>query len=578
MAQRLARPSECIMIAALDHLQMGMGLFGGLAIFLYGMDQMTAALKAVAGNGMKRILAKLTSNRFMSVIAGAFVTAVIQSSSVTTVLVVGFVSAGLMTLQQSIGMIMGASIGTTVTAQIVAFKVTGYALIPVAVGFAMQFFSKRERVVQYGTMIFGFGLIFFGMFIMGEAMKPLRTHEPFIGLMRSMSNPLLAILISAAFTGLIQSSSATTAVIIMLAKSGFITLPAGIAMVLGANIGTCVTALLAAIGKPREAVQAAMVHLAFNFAGVLLWIGFIDQLAALVTGFSPAHPELTDPAQRLMAETPRQIANAHTIFNVSNTLVFLGLTQPMARFVQWIVPERQVSEDPGIQPKYLDQNLVGTPALAFDRVTMETERMARRAVAMVRSAPAIVMQGAAPELDALAAQDDDVDFLHTAIVSYLGELSAEELTEEQTEILHSQFSVVNYIENMADIVETNLIGVGRERLRREVRVSLETAEVLAPLIEHTTRAAAKATEAAVRGEPGLAREVIDAKAEISAAADAAYRHLVRRVGASGPDRVRAYEIEVELVEALKRLFYLSKRIAKVCLELDASSANLGTNA
>ena len=312
-------------IAALDYFQMGMGLFGGLAIFLFGMEQMTATLKAVAGDGMKRILARLTTNRFKAVGAGAFVTAVIQSSSVTTVLVVGFVSAGLMSLQQSIGMIMGAEIGTTVTAQIIAFKVTGYALVAVAVGFAMQFFSKHERVCQYGLMIFGFGLIFFGMFLMGEAMKPLRTHQPFIELMGSMENPLLAILVSAAFTGLIQSSSATTAIIIMLAKSGFISLDAGIALAFGANIGTCVTALLASIGKPREAVQTAMVHLTFNVAGVLLWVGFIDQLAALVTSLSPAHTDVLDATERLMAEdTAPDRERAHDLQRGEHADLHLG--------------------------------------------------------------------------------------------------------------------------------------------------------------------------------------------------------------------------------------------------------------
>ncbi len=233
---------------------MGMNLFGGLAIFLFGMDQMSDALKAVAGERMKVVLAKLTTNRFMGAITGAFVTAVIQSSSVTTVLVVGFITAGLMSLAQSIGVIMGANIGTTITAQIVAFKVTKAALLMVAVGFTMMFFSHQDRIKQYGAMLMGLGLVFFGMAVMSDAMKPLRSYQPFLDLMVTMENPLVGILIAAAFTGLIQSSSATTAIVIVMATQGFITLPAGIALAFGANIGTCVTALLASIGKPREAV------------------------------------------------------------------------------------------------------------------------------------------------------------------------------------------------------------------------------------------------------------------------------------------------------------------------------------
>jgi Na/Pi-cotransporter len=227
---------------------MGMQLFGGLALFLFGMEQMADALKAVAGNRMKTILAKLTSNRFMGAITGAFVTAVIQSSSVTTVLVVGFITAGLMSMAQSVGVIMGANIGTTITAQIVAFKVTKAALLMIGVGFSMLFTSKSERTKQYGAMLMGLGLVFFGMSVMSDAMKPLRTYQPFLDLMIQMENPLIGIIIAAVFTGLIQSSSATTGIVIVMASQGFITLPAGIALAFGANIGTCVTAMCRGCG------------------------------------------------------------------------------------------------------------------------------------------------------------------------------------------------------------------------------------------------------------------------------------------------------------------------------------------
>jgi phosphate:Na+ symporter len=558
-----------MILAALDHFQMGMGLFGGLAIFLFGMDQMTATLKAVAGDGMKRILARLTTNRFKAVGAGAFVTAVIQSSSVTTVLVVGFVSAGLMTLQQSIGMIMGAEIGTTITAQIIAFKVTSYALVPVAIGFGLQFFSRKERVRQWGLMLFGFGLIFFGMYLMGEAMKPLRSHQPFIDLMREMDNPLLAILVSAGFTGLVQSSSATTAVIIMLAKSGFISLEGGIALAFGANIGTCVTALLASIGKPRVAVQAAMVHLTFNVAGVLLWVGFIDQLAAFVSFVSPMHADLTDKAQRLMAETPRQIANAHTTFNVANTLIFIWFTKPIAAFVQRIVPLEAEPEIPvGLQPKYLDDNLISTPSLALDRIRLELARMGRRAVIMIRRAPGVVLGGTTGDLQALKQADDDIDALHGAVISYLGRVSGGEVTEKQTEVIHDQFAIANYIENMADIVETNLITTGRHRVARGIQVSEETLGVLSRLIERVTWAAEHAIEAVAKGDAKMAGEVIAAKDEVSRLADGTYQHLIRRVGARGPEGVPAYQIEAEIVESLKRVYYHAKRIAKVVQHVD----------
>jgi phosphate:Na+ symporter len=255
----------------IDYGNMAMGLLGGLAIFLFGMDQMTSTLKILAGERMKGLLAKLTTNRLKGVLTGALVTSVIQSSSVTTVLVVGFVSAGLMSLQQSIGVIMGAEIGTTITAQIIAFKITKSALAIVAVGFLLKFIGKQERVQQYGTMILGFGLLFFGMNIMSDATQPLREFPPFIEAAQKLDSPLLGILLAAAFTAVIQSSSATTVLVIILAGQELITLQQAIPLIFGANIGTCVTALLASIGKPREAVRAAFVHVTFNVLGVLIW-------------------------------------------------------------------------------------------------------------------------------------------------------------------------------------------------------------------------------------------------------------------------------------------------------------------
>ncbi|MDX1430597.1 MAG: Na/Pi cotransporter family protein, partial [Rhodothermales bacterium] len=333
-----------------------MGLLGGLALFLYGMDQLTGAMKSAAGAGLQRLLARLTRNRVKAALAGAVTTAVIQSSSVTTVLIVGFVSAGLMSLSQSIGVIMGANVGTTVTAQIIAFKVTAYALALIAIGFGMMFFKRHERIVQYGAMVMGLGLLFFGMDLMGDAARPLRSYEPFIAAMRQMDSRWFGILIGAGFTALIQSSSAATGVIIVLAAQGFISLEAGIALAFGANIGTCVTALLAAIGKPTEAVRAALVHVIFNVGGVLIWLWLIDELAQLVTWISPKSPELIG-VDRLAAETPRQIANAHTVFNIANTLVFIWFVTPLAWIVRKMVPERD-TDDVRIKPKYLDDILL----------------------------------------------------------------------------------------------------------------------------------------------------------------------------------------------------------------------------
>ena len=505
-----------------------MSLFGGLALFLFGMEQMADALKAVAGERMKVILAKLTTNRFMGAATGAFVTAIIQSSSVTTVLVVGFITAGLMSMAQSIGVIMGANIGTTITAQIVAFKVTKAALLMVAVGFGMLFFSKQEKIKQYGGMLMGLGLVFFGMSVMSDAMKPLRSFEPFLDLMASMENPLIGILVAAAFTGLVQSSSATTGIVIVMASQGFITLQAGIALAFGANIGTCVTAILASIGKPREAVRAAVVHVLFNVFGVLLWIAFIPQLAEFVAWLSPANPELSG-TDRLAAEAPRQIANAHTIFNIANTLIFIGFTTQFARLVERLVPDKPVEEKIIAQPKYLDEELLETPSLALDRARLEIGHMGSRVNEMLKDIMTAVVSGDRAMLKKIAKIDDEVDILHGHIVTYLGRISQKALTEQQTGVLVKLMGASNDLENIGDIIETDLVYLGNEGIENQVTISKETRAMLAKLHDIVSTTAELAIDAVMENDEQAAQEVIGMKADIGRLMDSAAMHESRRL-------------------------------------------------
>jgi phosphate:Na+ symporter len=553
---------------AIDWWTMGMSLFGGLALFLFGMEQMADALKAVAGERMKLILAKLTTNRFMGAATGAFVTAIIQSSSVTTVLVVGFITAGLMSMSQSIGVIMGANIGTTITAQIVAFKVTKLALLMIAVGFSMLFFSKQEKVRQYGGMVMGLGMVFFGMSVMSDAMKPLRSYQPFLDLMTSMENPLIGILVAAGFTGLIQSSSATTGIVIVMATQGFITLEAGIALAFGANIGTCVTAMLASIGKPREALRAAVVHVLFNVFGVLLWVGFIPYLAEFVTMMSPAHPELSGTA-RLAAESPRQIANAHTVFNVANTFLFIGFTAQFARLVEWLVPDKPVEELEIARPKYLEKDLLETPSLAIDRARMEMGHMGERIAEMLERILPAIISGDRQSLRAVARIDDEVDILHGHIIKYLGDISKKALTEEQTRNLVGLMGAVNDLENIGDTIETNLVYLGMHRLEKGITISLATRDVLKRLHQVVSGAALKAISAARDNDQLAAQEVIGMKSDINLLTASATMHEAMRLVANEPHRLEAYALEVDIIEKLKRIYYFAKRIAKVIMPAKA---------
>ena len=544
---------------------MGMQLFGGLALFLFGMEQMAEALKVVAGERMKLILAKLTSNRFMGAATGAFVTAVIQSSSVTTVLVVGFITAGLMSMSQSVGIIMGANIGTTITAQIVAFKVTKAALLMIGIGFSMLFISKHERTRQYGTMLMGLGMVFFGMSVMSDAMQPLRSYQPFLDLMIEMENPTTAILVAAGFTGLIQSSSATTGIVIVMASQGFITLPAGIALAFGANIGTCVTALFAAIGKPREAVRAAVVHILFNVAGVVIWLMFIPQLASLVTWLSPSHPELTS-LDRLGAETPRQIANAHTIFNVANTLIFISFTSQIARLVDKLIPDRPLAEiELSASAKYLDEELLPTPGLALDRVRLEVVHMGDKVQEMLNSIMPAILNGNRESLAHVQMMDDEVDILYQQIIEYMGQISKQKLSENLKDEFLRLMEAVSDLESIGDTVETNLVVLGNERIDAGFSISEPTRKVLTDFHKLVLKSFGGAVQAVSQSNEDAARMVVAMKDEIKNLANSAVAHQAERLVAEEPNRIPAYTIEIDIIDKQKLIYYFAKRMAKSVL-------------
>ncbi|MCP5229574.1 MAG: Na/Pi cotransporter family protein [Candidatus Accumulibacter sp.] len=544
---------------------MTMELLGGLALFLYGMVQMEVALKAVAGERMKNILAKLTVNRFAGLGTGAVVTAVIQSSSVTTVLLVGFISAGLMSLPQSVGVIIGAKIGTTITGQIVAFKITKAALGMIAVGFGMLFLSKNEKVKSYGGMLMGLGLVFFGMHVMGEAMHPLRSYQPFLDMMQTMTNPVVAVIVSALFTALIQSSSATTAIVIVMASQGFISLDAGIPLVMGANIGTCVTALLAAIGKPREAVRCAVVHTGLATTGVLMWLPFVSVIKSVVLAISPAYPELSGMEQ-LAAETPRQIANAHTFFNVANGCIFIWFTTYIARFVEWLVPDKPLEEEALIvRTKFLQEELVSTPSLALDSVRMEVMHMGETVNGMLKGIMPAIIKGDREALESIRQMDDTVDILHAGIIDYLGQISKQPLTEGQTRELLNLMEAVSNLENIGDIVETNLVVLGQDRIRDKIQVSETTQEVLNGFQAAVCKAVAAAIQAVAQSNERAAQVVTGMKDEINRIAESAAAHEARRLIASEPNRILAYTLEVEIIEKQKRIYYFAKRMAKSVL-------------
>jgi len=550
--------------STINWVTMGMGLLGGLALFLFGMEQMTNGLKAAAGKRMKKILAKLTTNRFSAALTGALVTALIQSSSVTTVLVIGFISAGLMSLTQSIGIIMGANIGTTMTAQILAFKVTTAALPMIAVGFGMMSIGKSDSWKNYGTLIMGLGLVFFGMTVMSDSMAPLSSHQPFLDLMAEMESPLIGIGVAVLFTALIQSSSATTGIVIVMASQGFITLTAGIALALGADIGTCVTALLAAIGKPREALRAAAVHILFNVIGVLIWIGLISQLANFAIWISPGYPELSS-IEKLAAETPRQIANANTAFKGFNVLMFIPFIFYIARFVTWLIPDKAIVKKEIIRTKYLDNILLNTPTMALESVRLELGHIGGIVAAMLNDIKPAFQQKNRTYLENIINRDDQVDVLHKKILEYLGKIPKEKLSAEESQEFTQLMTSASNIEAIGDVIESDLIPMRQEIVRKNIHVSEISKEIMDTLYKTINKAFEVSVKAVSENNPKDAQYVINLKSDIQEMVNQILHHQSQQLVLSKNVQLDALRMEIELLEKFRQIYTLTKRVAKTVL-------------
>ncbi len=428
------------------------GLAGGLALFLYGMNSMSDALQKAAGEKMKKILEFLTKNPIMGVLAGALVTAVLQSSSATTVMVIGFVSVGLMSLPQAISVIFGANIGTTMTAQLMAFKITDYIYPIIFVGFMLYFASKKEKVKNVGLVIFSFGLLFEGIEIMGSVMKPLANSPIFVELMAKVSDiPVLGVLLGAAMTLVVQSSSATIAVLQNFASqpgpdgvTSVIGLAGAIPILFGDNIGTTITALLASIGQSKNAKRTALAHSIFNITGSIVFLFLIPVLAKFVQFISPKGPEVE--------VISRQIANAHTTFNVVCTLVWLPLIPLMVKIVTTIVRGDDTKKVHSYEPQYLDDKMIGQPIPAMYMVSNEINRIATSTEKMLKILKEIVSGDNKEETKSLFKKNHDaIKTLQDAIVTYISKLfTGGALTEVQAERVAGYLAIANNIDRIAD--------------------------------------------------------------------------------------------------------------------------------
>lgn len=415
-------------------VQMVFGLLGGLGLFLFGMHQMGDGLQKAAGSRMRRLLEVLTTNRLLGVLLGTVITSIIQSSSATTVMVVGFVNAGLMNLSQAIDVIMGANIGTTITAQLIAFDLGEYAWIFVAIGALFLLFGRRKMHRYWGEILLGFGLLFIGIETMTGAMKPLRESPVFAELMLTLSNKwYYGLLVGAGVTAIVQSSSATTGIVQGLARDGLIPLELALPVLFGNNIGTTITAMLSSIGTSVNARRAAMSHLLFNVVGALIFLPVLPWFIQVV--------RLTSPS------ITRQIANAHTVFNVSNTLILLPLSGVLAYVVTQLVPEDPREKKLSLQ---LDSRLLATPEAALQQAYNEVMHMGDMAVEMLTIARENVTNPDEDALSRIAVLEDAIDQYEEGITQYLVELSKMSLSDSQAERHRQLYNLINDIERVGD--------------------------------------------------------------------------------------------------------------------------------
>ena len=454
-----------------------LGLLGGLALFLYGMQMMSSGLEAAAGSRMKMILERLTANRFLGVLVGAAITAVIQSSSATTVMVVGFVNAGMMTLNQAVWIIMGANIGTTVTGLLIALDVGELAPLFAFVGVALVVFVKKPQLQHFGQILAGLGVLFIGMDMMSSSMSPLRESEAFIRLMSTFSNPLLGILAGAAFTAVIQSSSASVGILQALANSGVIGLPSAVFVLFGQNIGTCITAVLASIGTSRNAKRATIIHLMFNIIGTCIFtvLFLLFPIAHVIDGSLILPGSLGQSIANLMpASHAGQIALVHTSFNIITTIILLPLGNYLAKAAVKILPERPEDKADQLHLEYLTSIQIsskdgglGVSAIYVDQMQHELRRMMEMAKDNVAASFRSVLNRDEEELEQVEKTEEYIDFLNKEISLHVSRLITYETNEKASAVVSSFFTVSGNIERIGDHAD-NLAGYTRMLNKRNI--------------------------------------------------------------------------------------------------------------
>ncbi len=523
---------------------------GAVFLLLYGMNIAGNGLQKVAGQKLRLLLCGLGKNPLAAVGVGSAVTALLQSSSATTVMLVGFARAGLIEMRQTIGLLLGADIGSTLTVQLLAFRIYDYALLLVAMGAALLLASRRRSLQDVGQSILGFGLVFLALKIIIESMSPLGGNSLVRDLFVSLRDvPILAVLMGAIFAGVTTSSAATVGFVLALAANNLLPLDAAIPLVLGANVGTSLAAFLSSLGGNAEARRVAIAHVLFKLLGTALFLPFTGQFAALIS--------LT------ANDGARQVANAHTAFNIAITCLFLPFSDQFARLVKWLVPEK--GGDNSFKPMYLDDYVLESPALALGQATRETMRMADMVQEMVRDSQRVFRDNDEMLLEGIEKQEDQIDFLEEAIKAYLTKLSLQSLTEEQSKREVGLLYLINDLEQIGDIVDKSMMQLARKKVEGQLVFSSKGMSEVEELYRRVLESLGWVITAIATRDVELAQKVLGQKTVINRMERELRQAHIQRLHAGAKQSMETSAIHMDLLNDLKRINSHATNMAYVVL-------------
>jgi len=534
------------------------GLIGGLGLFLYGMQLMSEGLQQSAGERLRSILGKLTKNKLIGVGLGTFVTSIIQSSSATTVMLVGFVNAGLITFARTIPVIFGAAIGTTITAQILAFKLDKYALLFIGIGFFVYFFFKNEKIKHIGTTILGFGILFFGMQIISDTMAPLRTYQPFIDFLIHLKSPIIGIVAGMIFTAIIQSSSAFIGILIILAGQGMLSPEIALPLILGSNIGTTVTAIIASLNANRDSKKVALAHFFIKFAGVLIFIFLIPEWLRLVEWLNPIN------SHDIGNVLPREIANAHTLFSIAITILFLPFSGLIVKILDKILPNKETPKQ--FQLRYIDNLLFPSPTLSLNLIKQEILHMGEIVQNMLIDILLPFITKERNQLKDIREKEQQIDFLQDTIKNYLIKISQKDLSEDRLNEVFQMLFTIKELEQIGDIISLNLYEKANQWVNNNIQFTEEGKKELVLYHLKTEKQISRALE--VFNEFSLERAQA-IKEKFKKYRDLAYeleKQHYERLKEHKQESIASSEIHLEVLGLLKAINTHATNIVRIMIE------------